>query len=385
MKDTEGKIELSSEKNSLLDFFLDDDNRFGRTYKDIYKHFTEEQNKEIENWLDFKREKGIFDINCKNKINIQKINENEIYTSKLPPKISFIDIIFNSSYRKILDSDIRSYELYKEYAINYDSIEEKMTDLLLKNKKLLNEEVTKFIYNNEAFSNQLTDLITSFKKRYNCNNISIYDKLVVYKFAEENKNNINIYKNIINDFITLLKFLNNKRKEGTNKENDITEESKLYEVIEKLKDQVSIYFLKIVEKNDSLTIDKTSEIFDYYLRCIYKDIMNEIKKYQEELDDTSKDKINDYYQKTHLISKKDFAYAIRLFTTLILFLEEDKENKIKYNRNNLVNYLRSSDLWKSDIYDNEDFNKNLNELKSITTVQINQIVDLYDVLGRDIK
>ena len=132
--------------------------------------------------------------------------------------------------------------------------------------------------------------------------------------------------------------------------------------------------IKIFENNDSLTIDKTSEIFDYYLKCIYKDVMNEIKKYQDNLDDNSKETIKNYYQKEkkNYISKKDFAYSIRLFTTLILLPEEDKENKIKSNRNNVVNYLRSSDLWKSDIYDNEDFNKNLNELKSINT-QINQL------------
>ena len=370
----------------MFDFFLDDDNRVGRTYKDIYNNFVKEQNKEIENLLDMKIEKGIFDSNCKNKINIQKINENEIYTSKLPPKVSLIDILFNSSYRKILDSEARSYELYNEFEINYDFIEENMTDLLLKNKKLLSGDISKFIYNNEAFSNQLTDLITLFKKRYNNQNLGIYDKLAVFKFCEANKNNINICKCIINDFITLIKFLNNKRNEGTNKDNDITEESKIKDVLDKIKDQFSIYMLKIFENNDSLTIDKISEIFDYYLKCIYKDVMNEIKKYQENLDENSKEMIKNYYQKEkkNYISKKDFAYAIRLFTTLILLPEEDKENKIKSNRNNLVNYLRSSDLWKSDIYDNDDFNKNLNELKSINA-QINQIVDLYYDLGKDIE
>ena len=387
IKDNEGKIELS-ENNSLFDFFLDEDNRVGRTYKDIYKNFVKEQNKEIEHLLDMKKEKGIFDINCKNKINIQKINENEIYTSKLPANISLIDILFNSSYRKILDSDARSYELYNEFAINYDSIEENMTDLLLKNKKLLNEDISKFIYNKEAFNNQLSNYITLFKNRYNNKNIDIYDKLAVFKFCDANKNNINVFKYIVNDFITLIKFLNNKRKEGTNKDNDITEESKIYVVLDQLKDQVSIYMIKIFEEKDGLTIDKTSEIFGYYLKCIYKDVMNEIKKYQENLDDKSKEIINDYYEKAkekkNCISKKDFAYAIRMFTSLILLPEEDKENKIKSNRNNLVNYLRTSDLWKSDIYDNEDFSKNLNELKSINA-QINQIIDLYVVLGKDIE
>ena len=117
---------------------------------------------------------------------------------------------------------------------------------------------------------------------------------------------------------------------------------------------------------------------------IYEDVKKEIKNYQEELDNKSIDIINNYYKKEHLITKKDFAYAIRLFMTLVLLPEEDKENKIKSNHNNIVNYLKSSDLWKKDIYDNEDFNKNLDELKSINA-HINQIISLYEVLGNDIE
>ena len=73
-------------------------------------------------------------------------------------------------------------------------------------------------------------------------------------------------------------------------------------------------------------------------------------KYQKELDENSKEKINNYYKKEHLISKTDLAYAIRLFITLVLFPEEDKENKIKCNLNNLVNYLQIPYLWKNVLY-----------------------------------
>ena len=40
-----------------------------------------------------------------------------------------------------------------------------MTDLLLKNKKLVNEDIIEFCYKNEAFSNEVYDLITSLKKK----------------------------------------------------------------------------------------------------------------------------------------------------------------------------------------------------------------------------
>ena len=38
----------------------------------------------------------------------------EIFTLTFPEGILFTDILFNSSYRKIIDSDIRSNNLYKE-------------------------------------------------------------------------------------------------------------------------------------------------------------------------------------------------------------------------------------------------------------------------------
>ena len=392
-------------ENPLCDFLLDDNNKFGNSYKKIYIKFALEQNKKLENLLDIKIERGIFAQNCKNRINIQQINEKEIFTMILPKKVSFMNILFDSSYRKILDSEVKSNELYKEYEINYDLIEENLTESLLKNKKLLNEDIntiSSFIYNNEVFNNQVTDLITVFNKRYSHKPIDLYNQVDIYKFSQDNKN-ANLCQNIINDFITLIKYLNDKRKEtkneniitdqtkDNNKENKetdfkITEETKIYEVVNKLKDSFSNNFIEIFQNKDNLTIDKTSDIFTYYLKLIFELVMDELKDYQENLDDESKKKVENYSEKEHPIKKEDFACAIRLFTTLVLFLEkdkEDKEKKIKNNRNNLINYLKASDLWR-DIYDHPDFNKNLNELRDIN-VKISQIIPLYEVLGKDIK
>ena len=377
---------LSNE--SLLCDFLIVDNKYGDSYKNIYKEFSKEQNIKLENLLDNKIDKGIFDNNCKTKINIQQINETEIYTLILPKEISFVYVLFNSSYRKILDSETFSYESYKEYKINYDLIEENLTDLLVKNKKLLNDDITVFNYNNEVFGNKVTNLFTLFKENYNQKKILIFDKVAIYKFAQQNKNNIIFIKNMINDFITLIEFLNDKKKQNNNQENknnDITEETKIYEVIDKKKDSfTNDNFIKMFQKNDSLTIDKTYKIFEYYLKMIYEDIKKEMKRYQKSLDKESIKEIDNIYSKENIIDKKNFAQAIRLFITLVLFLEEDKEKKIKSNLNNVINYLKATDLWDKNIYDNQDFNTNLNKLKLINA-HINQIVDLYDKLGKDIE
>ena len=369
--------ELKAE-NNLTDFFIDDTNNFGKNYKIIYQKFIEEYNQILEKLFEIKIEKGVFEANFKSYVNVQQIDEKELFALNLPKKLSFIEILFNASYRKILDVLNKNYKLYKEYVIDYDFIEETLTELLLKNKKLLNENITEFIYNNEVFSNQITNIITLLREKYKTQ-INIYDKVIIYKFCTENRNQ-DLNKKIVNDFITLIKYLNSK-----DKENEIKSEAKIYEVINDIKDSTSNNFIKIFEQQNELTIGKTPEIFDYYLKVITDDILKEIKKYQINLDSNSKKEINNYYNKDkkHHISKEDLVYAIRLFISLVLFIEEEK-NKIKSNTNNIMKYLTSPDLWKKDVYnDTDQFNKNLNELKSMN-FKINQIFYLYETLSKDL-
>ena len=89
-------------------------------------------------------------------------------------------------------------------------------------------------------------------------------------------------------------------------------------------------------------------------------------------------------KKEILQKKKDLFHAIRLFITLVLLLEDDKQNKIKDNKNNIINYLKSEDLWIDVDIKNKQFIKNMNDLKSMN-IHINQIVYLYEELGKDIK
>ena len=383
-----GTRELSID-NPITDFLLID-NEFGEAYKNIYYNFINEQNMKLEKLLDEKIDKGIFDISCKNKINIQQIDENEIFTLNLPKKISFLDILYNSSYRKILDSISRDYEVYKEFEINYDLIEKYMTELLLSNKKLLNSNITEFIDNTELFSNQVTDIMSTFYKNYNVESISLDDKADIFIYCKENKRDEILYKDIIKDFSTLIKNLNDIKNENIikneNNAMEITEKTYIYKLFDILKVKFSNNFQKLFNNKDNFTIGKTLGIFGYFFKKIFKDIKNDMDLDTDGLSKESKEKIDNYNEngKSHPIKKKDFAVAIRLFAIFVLYLEEDKENKIKLNNNNIVNYLKPKDLWDRDVYEDEYFKKNLIELKSFN-LKINSIIPLYDYLVEDIK
>lgn len=205
-----------------------------------------------------------------------------------------------------------------------------MTDLLLKNKKILNDDITEFIYNNEVFSNQITDIITTFKSNNNCIELILDDKVPIYKFFEEDKNNTNLIQTTINDFIELIKHLNNLKKENNNAQDEIKDDTKLYDIVDKIRDLTSNNFINLFEKNDCLTVNKTIAIFEYFLKIIYECINSTINEYQEEdIDENTKQKIDNYFLKKHSFNKSDLTYALRLFMSLVLFQEEDKEkNKI---------------------------------------------------------
>ena len=389
--DSKGNEIKLTNKNKLGDFVIDDNNEIGKTYKDIYKKFIEKQNNEIKEILDIKINEGIFNSNCRNKINVQQIKEDEIFNLNSSEKFSFIDIIYNSSYRKVIDT--QNEKDYNSFEINLLDIEEDMTELLLKNKKLLNEDlIIDFSYNNEIFDNQVNDLIITFKRNYNCIDTSLDDKKYLYSCVKENKENLEIYEDIINNFITLIEHLNNIKKEENN---EIGSETKISQVLKDIDDRISSDFKKIFEDRKELTLNKTSDIFDYYLKLIFVDIKNEIIKYQEKQEqkgtipenqnienklEDAKKKLDEYYKKEDIIiGKEELENAIRRFISLVLFREKDKENKIKSNSKNLIDYLKSPDLWDENIYKKEKFNENLNDLK-ILKIQVNQILWLYNYL-----
>ena len=381
------KLELNVETNYICDFLLIDDNKYGKSYIEIYKEYINKQNKELEILLDKKIESGEFNINCKNKIKVQQIKENEVFN--LPKKTKEI---FNSSYRKYIDTE--KHENYNEYVIRFRQIEEGLTDSSLKNKRLLNDELNRFNFNNEVFTYEITDLIP--KPTSDDMSINIDDKEIIYKFIIENENNLELYKAIINNFINLIEYLNIAGKDENN--NKIDSNTKICDVVQGIKN-ISKEFRGIFQdeedenkkdnnkdkqlekkiSNINLTVGKTANIFDYFLMLIFKYVKKDIEKYQEK----NKDE-NSIYNKLDFnnmdIKKDDLAYALRKFITLVLFRENDKDNKIKTNKKNIIEYLKNNNLWESSLYNNPGkFETDLSKIKGLN-IKIKEILFFYNYL-----
>ena len=420
------KHELKVGKNCIGDLVLDDNNKYGKTYIALYKKFTELQNDKLKDLINKKCVLGVFKSDCINKINIQQIKEDEIFTFNIPKKFNFINVVFNSSYRRVIDTG--KYEDYNYINLNLESIEKEMTELLLKNKKLLNCDLILFKYNDEIFSNEINDLITNFESKYNISDIDRNDKLIFYEYAIKTyEGNNDRYKSVLNDFITVIEYLYRIKIDDNNKI-DINEDTKICEIVKNI-NGINKEFIELFNDKNEINVKKISNCFDYYLKLIFKYIIEDIKEYQEiktendkskskiikeakeykeskkteekkdkdefklkhrkdeeknpinNLDDKTIKKLDDLFKKEdNIITKESLRIAIRLFISIILYREKDKVNKIKLNKNNIIGYLKEKDLWKKINIRDKQFNEELENIK-LLNIKINKILWLYYYLS----
>ena len=385
LKDTKNENLVLSDESKLADFFVDNNNEFGKSYKEIYSIFIKEQNSEISDLLDYKIEKEVFERNCKDKINIQSSNSNEVFITSLSEKFSLVEVIFNSSYRKIaLD---KNYNSYNQYEVYLDLIEDEMTELLLKNRKLFNDSIINFVYSNEKLEFENTKIITEFNRLYKIEKLNLRDKITLYQFYKDNEEkNIDFFQKITNNFNQLILFLN-KNKKSLNKENEnaliLKDDDRIIEVLEKIiKDSDKESFKNLFRKSDSLIISKTTYLFLYYRDLIFNKISKALKEYQIDLDDEQKDGIEKCFKKQTIINEKVFKDAIRSFIVFFLNCEKDKGNNIKQNENNIINYFDIPDIWDITISSLGNFKEELNNISQLN-IKVNQILSLYIYLGDD--
>ena len=377
-------LKLTEENSKLSELFIDDDNEISKSYKDIYSQFIKEQNNQISDLLDNKIKKGIFEKDCKNKISIQSANSNEIFITNLTDKFSFIETVFSCSYRKYAIT--KDYDTYNQIEINFDLLEDKMTEILLRNKKLFNDSISNFVYANEDLKFENTNLITTFNNEYEIENINLADKLILYKFYQDNQENEILFKTIFEDFIQLITFLNyNKKllKDGKKNAIILKDNEKISECFKSLGQKVSENFQNLFKDKDLLLISKTTGLFEYYRNLIFKRIKSQLSGFQIELEEDKKVLIEQILKEQSVITKKIFKSAIRSFIMLFLNFEKDIENNIKENQNNIINYFDIPDLWEKNVYNNNEFSKELKNIKK-GNIKINQIIPLYNYLGEDI-
>ena len=165
----------------------------------------------------------------------------------------------------------------------------------------------------------------------------------------------------------------------------------------------------ISEINSQIENNISPEIFEHFQKSkrsyntfeyFFKFILNDTDAYKVNFNDKkvekkTKDELEKYFtikednddenniiDNKKNINKNNLASVIKWFMILVLFSEKYKDNKIKENKKNWINYLNVEDLWNEDIKKDSKFSRDLNDLKKFN-IQMNEIVWLNDYLVED--
>ena len=377
-EEIENKINVNNDLNPklpIVNFLFVDENEYFKKFKNFYERFINKHNKIVEKL--FNAKKGFILNQSQNKMKVQNVTkENEIFVIK--NNISFHDLIFNNSYRKVIIS--KDYSDFNKYEINYEFIEEFLTNELLKNKKLFDDELFEFNYKNEDLEFKNKDICTIFKSKINEEDLSINDKIIFYQYFEKNKGSkgdANLHLRLLDDFSYLIKFSS----ESVNKKENLSQ-TNIYKFIEGL-ENISKEFKEIFKAQDNLTINKLVNIYEYYQILCFDKVKENLYQYQNKIKNEEQiNMINNYIRNNSNTNIKNiFGIGLRKFILCFLAKEINKEDKIKLNNNNIKNYLEIEDLWDQDFYDKKKKNEFYQEIKIFKKldIRINNVIPFYDL------
>ena len=141
-------------EDTLSKFLIGQNSDDSKKLIEIYDKFIKEENELIEEVLKDKHKNIGFPI--AEKINVQNVKPEEIFTFKLK-KTCLIEIIFENSFRD---------NSFKHIEINFNKIEDILTNMLLGKVKMFDDKINYVIYTNEAYLHENTSIFNDFIKNY---------------------------------------------------------------------------------------------------------------------------------------------------------------------------------------------------------------------------
>ena len=374
------KIEMPLKK-----FLLDNENK---DFINIYYSFIQIQNKILQPLIEQKVRNAIFKENDKEKIPIQKINDNEILTFTIGNEYkNFNNIILNNSKRNIYSSNNSiNYNNYENYKIDLEKIENILTNILLYNKKLFSEHIEFINYKSDIYYNEI---YPKFIEKKNQIELNEDDKKYISIYYSQNLNKaLKECLLFLKEIKSLVIFI---------KENNIEENyiNRIIDSSNKLKELSKIKDFFSNKVDDEFKLNKLYSIILFFEKILFEDIKNQLNPYQIELNEEQKKAISTYYSnennksininiinenEIYTISKEKISIALkRLITRYIIvlnILEEDIET-VKESKENIVKYLYSPDLW--DDWENlEKIKKILNKDFIPFNIGLNQALYFYE-------
>jgi hypothetical protein len=371
--------EISDPSIPLYSFLIDNgDFSYGMQIAAIYQDFSKIQNSFLQNIKPkinkIERLKHIVK-KMEEKIPPQKAKKCNIISFKITSENynSFLQMLLLYSYK----------DIYGNIKYDLNAIENDLESILLPEKKLFDDNIY-VIYQYESFRNNNSSVIPNFCENFPQIELNEKEKQSLYSFRDKQESK-DSNKKILFSIQLLIFYLSDKNNKELAKNKAIKEilnDNLLPNFVHMSEETIKLFD----EHNFSLL--KLFSVYEYFELLCYDDFkINTDEDYMEKIPDEKLKKLNEHFEKKditgkgYLITKVVLSSAVRKFISRFL---SGKRNEQEVNCNfELFTYMQyREDIWKIEIRENNNFERELSELIQINILAKNAI-DLYDVLGGD--
>ena len=259
----------------------------------------------------------------------------------------------------------------------------KILNILLPEKKIFDDNIY-VIYQYESFRNNNSAIIPNFCENFPQIELDEKEKQELYNFRDKLESN-DSNKKILFSIQLIIFYLSDK------KNKDLAQTKTVKEIIN---DNFLPNFVHLSDETIKLfneynfSLFKLFSVYEYFELLCYDDFKNNTDQdYMDPIPEEKLQKLNEHFikkdnsEKGYLITRQILCSAVRKFISRFL---SGKRNVQEVNHNfELFTFMQyREDIWKAEVRQNNNFERELSELIQINILAKNAI-NLYDVLGGD--
>lgn len=377
-----------SEGNSL-DYFLNDNAEIGKGMyiASALQNFVSWQNNFLDKLIDALKNGGILHHyldNLKKTIDVQNAKQNDVLNfDEMEQKL--IGQIFENSKRNIFKMENKvSYQNYRQFLYDFDSMERVLGKIILTGKvKFKSDKDFRFVtYNLEGFRGNKSSVFTDFIEQYQPIELTDQIKQKIYNCLKKKiKNKSKDLQRILFSIQLLIYYLTQEYRESHEEINIIIKQLPEYV---KLTDECIHFF----EEQKNIKVCELSAVYSFFEVLCFSTIESNLNDYYKQtINDDIKEKILKSFEqvgKINILLLKKTSLATACRRLISRYLVSTREDTDINEKNKLYDYIMlKEEFWSKEDWKNRELIQNDIEILRESDITLGQCYELYKLLGGD--
>ena len=322
--------------------------------------------------------------NLKKTIDVQNAKQNDVLNfDEMEQKL--IGQIFENSKRNIFKMEDKvSYQNYRQFIYDFDSMERVLGKIILTGKvKFKSDKDFRFVtYNLEGFRGNKSSVFTDFIEQYQPIELTDQIKQKIYNCLKKKiKNKSKDLQRILFSIQLLIYYLTQEYRESNEEINIIIKQLPEYV---KLTDECIHFF----EEQKNIKVCELSAVYSFFEILCFSTIESNLNDYYKQtINDDIKEQILKSFEqvgKINILVLKKTSLATACRRLISRYLVSTREDTDINEKNKLYDYIMlKEEFWSTEDWKNRELIQNDIEILRETDITLGQCYELYKLLGGD--